>query len=157
MLLLLWICEFPEICLPPSPLFRLPVTGHAQILGSPMYWLFSNYFIYPCYYITVNRDQQVPLLYLLPKKEGLLKLLSLTFVTIFLLFSMSVGLFLDHVEHVEYSVEPPWCVQFYPCCRLLRPLAPHPYSCFRGPSRMTRMSLCRPVSSLNDKDWKFNK
>ena len=25
-----------------SPLFRLPVTVHIQILGSPIYWLFSN-------------------------------------------------------------------------------------------------------------------
>ena len=54
---------------------------------------------------------------------------------------MSVGLFSDHVEHVQYSMEPQWCVPYTLCCRLLRPLAPHPHSCFRGPSRMTKMSL----------------
>ena len=53
---------------------------------------------------------------------------------------MFVGLFLDHVEHVDCSVEPQGCVLYSLCCRLLRPLVPHPHSCFRGPPSITRMS-----------------
>ena len=55
----------------------------------------------------------------------------------FFQFSMSVGFFSDHVEHVECSVKPQLCVPYTLCCRVLRPLAPHPHSCFRGPYRIT--------------------
>ena len=68
---------------------------------------------------------------------------------------MSVGLVSFHLEHVKCSVEPQWCVLNTLCCRLLRPLAPHPHSCFRGPSRMTRMSHFTPVTSWKDQDGKF--
>ena len=61
-------------------------------------------------------------------------------LTFSLYFSMFVGLFLDHVEHVDCSVEPQGCVLYTLCCRLLRPLVPHPHSCFRGPTSITRMS-----------------
>ena len=67
------------------------------------------------------------------------------------------GPFSDHVEHVECRVEPQWSVPYTIYCCLLRPLAPHPHShrCFRGPSRMTRMSLFTPVVSLSDQVGKF--
>ena len=38
---------------------------------------------------------------------------------------------------------------------LLRPLVPHPHSCFWGPFRMTRMSLFTHVMSWIDQDGKF--
>ena len=53
---------------------------------------------------------------------------------------MFVGLFSDHVEHVDCSLEPQGCVLYTLCCCLLRPLAPHPHSSFHGPTSSTRMS-----------------
>ena len=58
--------------------------------------------MYPSYCRTVNRDQQTDqsLYSHITKKKGLLKLLSLTSVTLFFFqFSMSVGVFLDHVKY----------------------------------------------------------
>ena len=95
--------------------------------------------------IVTNRPNSSYAVYI-TKKVCSSKLLSLNSVTSFQL-SLSVELFSDHVTHVKYRVEPQWCVPYTPCCRLRRPLAARPHSCSHGLSRMTRMSLFRPVTS----------